>query len=69
MNTTLHDLRLALIQARVVTLGLLVHTAYECGKWMAWDSRSYGGPGYPLGIANDETTAIVELLEQVEARQ
>jgi hypothetical protein len=67
--STLTDLKLALIQARVVNLGLLVHTAYECGKWMAWDHRSYDGPRSPLGIALDETTAIVELLEQVENRQ
>lgn len=68
--SALHDLRLALIQARVVTLGLLVHTSELVpGYWSAHDDRSYGGEGYPLGTGRDEQAAIIDLLEQVEERQ
>lgn len=54
------------IQARVVNLGLLVHTSYMDGRWMAWDDRTYDGAPWQLGMGRSEDQAILELLSQIE---
>lgn len=54
------------IQERVATLGLLVHTSYMDGRWMAWDDRTYDGAPWQLGMGRSEDQAILELLSQIE---
>lgn len=68
--TTLVEVADALIQARVVALGALVHTKYECGHWHAYDWRTYDGTtSSAMGTSpHSERTAIIELLDQLEER-
>jgi len=69
----LEKLKAALLQARVVNLGLLVHTDHvrppiptRQFDWAAWDDRTYDGPGCKVGTGPTEQAAIIDLLEQVE---